>query len=429
MFFIVYSLNSAMNKPLALCALSLLWLSISCSGQSNVSVKSGLWRVVIKNAGGELPFGLDIQPATTPSAGANTYTVYAVNGEERLQLDPATVQGDTIRIPMALFDSEIVAHVSGNALKGYWKRRRVEQQYQTLPFEGQYGAAARFKPTTTDQANGILTGTWSATFSAPDGSEAYPAVGVFKQAGNQLTGTFLTETGDYRYLAGNVYGDSLLLSCFDGSHLFTFKAKHNPLNRTLKGDFWAGVAGHEIWTAKLDPKAALPDPATLTYIKEGQTFSFAFPQPGGKQVSLNDERFKNKVTIVQILGTWCPNCMDETRFLAPWYKRNQKRGVEIVGLAFEKTLNMAESGPKIQRMKERFGVGYPVVLAGTNDKAEASKALPALNRVVAFPTTIFIDKKGNVRHIHTGFSGPGTGKYYDQYVEEFNRLIDKLLAE
>ena len=80
-------------------------------------------------------------------------------------------------------------------------------------------------------------------------------------------------------------------------------------------------------------------------------------------------------------------------------------------------------------MKERFGVDYPVLLAGTNDKAEASKALPALNRVVAFPTTIFIDKKGKVRHIHTGFSGPGTGKYYDQYIGEYNRLIDKLLAE
>jgi hypothetical protein len=80
-------------------------------------------------------------------------------------------------------------------------------------------------------------------------------------------------------------------------------------------------------------------------------------------------------------------------------------------------------------MSERFDIQYPVLLAGTNDKAEASKVLPALNSVVAFPTTIFVDKKGTVRHIHTGFSGPGTGVYYDQYVGEFNSLIDKLLAE
>ncbi|OIN57880.1 TlpA disulfide reductase family protein [Arsenicibacter rosenii] len=417
-----------MKKILTICLLAFAGMPVLVSAQSTASVKSGAWRAVIKNAGGELPFGLDVQPTADPAKGVHTYTVYAVNGAERLPMDAASMQGDTLRIPMALFDSEIVAHVSGNTMKGYWKRRRVAQQYQTLPFEAQYGTAARFKPTTTDQAKASFGGTWAVTFSEPDGSGAYPAVGIFKQTGNQVTGTFLTETGDYRYLAGNVYGDSLLLSCFDGSHLFTFKAKQNA-DRTLKGDFWAGVAGHEIWTAKPDPKAALPDPAKLTYIKEGQSFAFSFPQPDGKQLSLNDERFNGKVTVVQILGTWCPNCMDETRFLAPWYKRNQKRGVEIVGLAFEKTADLAESGPKIQRMKERFGVEYPVLLAGTSDKAQASKALPALNRVVAFPTTIFIDKKGKVRHIHTGFSGPGTGKYYDQYIGEYNRLIDKLLAE
>ena len=121
--------------------------------------------------------------------------------------------------------------------------------------------------------------------------------------------------------------------------------------------------------------------------------------------------------------------MDETKFLIPWYQKNKQRGVEVLGLAFERSPEMAVSGPKITRMKERFQIDYPVVLAGSNDKAEASKALPDLNAVLAFPTTIFIDKKGKVRHIHTGFSGPGTGKYYDRYVEEFNRLVDKLLAE
>ena len=121
--------------------------------------------------------------------------------------------------------------------------------------------------------------------------------------------------------------------------------------------------------------------------------------------------------------------MDETNFLSPWYKRNRSRGVEVLGLAFERSAAMAVSGPKIERMKKRFNIDYPIVLAGTNDKAEASKALPDLNAVVAFPTTIFIDKKGKVRQIHTGFSGPGTGKFYDQYVSEFNRLIDKLVAE
>ncbi|WP_460974432.1 TlpA disulfide reductase family protein [Spirosoma knui] len=405
--------------------------AITCSGQST-SVKPGQYRAVLKTRGGELPFGLDIQPSGTDT---KTYTVFALNGNERLKMDPATVQGDSLRIPMALFESELVAKIDDNTsgvatLRGVWRRRRAGQQYQTLPFEAQQGYTYRFAPS-SEAAPANLSGKWATNFDSKTGRvDTVNAVGVFDQKGNRVTGTFLTPTGDYRYLDGNVVGDSLFLSCFDGSHLFLFKAKHNPATKTLTGGFWSGVSGYESWVARFDPKAELPDPAKLTYLKPGaKTLTFSFPEPNGKMVSLADDRFKNKVTIVQILGTWCPNCMDETNFLSPWYKRNKQRGVEVVGLAFERSAALAESGPKIERMKQRFQIDYPVVLAGTNDKAQASKALPDLNAVVAFPTTLFIDKKGQVRHIHTGFSGPGTGKYYDQYVEEFNRLVDKLLSE
>ncbi len=417
-----------MKKLLPIAAVVLLSLPTACSGQSSpASVKPGQYRAVLKTSGGELPFGLDIQ---RNAAQPNGYTVFALNGNERLPMDPATVQGDSLRIPMALFDSELIAKIDGNTLRGVWRRRRAGQQYQTLPFEAKPGYNYRFvadnKATATN-----LTGKWATDFGSKTGRvDTVNAVGVFEQKGNRLVGTFLTPTGDYRYLDGNVVGDSLFLSCFDGSHVYLFKAKHDPATKTLTGGHWAGVSGYEPWTAKFDPKAELPDAAKLTYLKPGaQTLNFSFPEPSGKTVSLADPRFKNKVTVVQILGSWCPNCMDETNFLSPWYKRNKQRGVEIVGLAFERSPEMAESGPKIERMKERFKIDYPVVLAGTNDKAKASKALPDLNAVVAFPTTLIIDKKGQVRHIHTGFSGPGTGKYYDQYVDEFNRLIDKLVSE
>ncbi|GAB3729243.1 peroxiredoxin family protein [Spirosoma lituiforme] len=418
-----------MKHLLSLAAMSLLVLPAACSGQSTpATVKPGLYRAVLKTKGGELPFGLDIQPM---KGDARTYSVFAINGNERLPMDPATVQGDSIRIPMSLFESELVAKIDGNRLRGEWRRRRTAQQVQTLPFDAQQGLTYRFKTEGKPAPKANLTGTWATNFGSKTGKvDTVNAVGVFAQKGNKLSGTFLTPTGDYRYLDGNVVGDSLFLSCFDGSHLYLFKAGYDAATRTLTGGQWAGVSGYESWVARLDPKADLPDPAKLTYLKPGaKTLTFSFPEPGGKIVSNTDPRFKNKVTIVQIMGSWCPNCMDETNFMSPWYKRNKQRGVELVGLSFERSPNMAESGPKIERMKQRFNIDYPVVLAGTNDKAQASKALPELNAVVAFPTTIFIDKKGQVRHIHTGFSGPGTGKYYDQYVEEFNRLVDKLLAE
>ena len=423
-----------MQKILYLAAFGLLSLPTACSGQSSpTTVKPGTYRAMLKTRAGELPVGLDSQPvANKPDA----YTVFALNGDERLPMDPATVQGDSIRIPMALFESELVAKIDGNTLRGEWRRRRTAQQILRLPFEAQLGLKYRFTPE-GKSATANLTGNWATDFDTRTGRvDSTDAVGVFGQTGNRLTGTFLTPTGDYRYLEGNVFGDSLFLSCFDGgSHLYLFKAKYNAATKTLTGGFWSGVSGYESWVARLDANAKLPDPTTLTYLKPGaKTINVSFPEPSrgdgpGKTVSLADPRFKNKVTVVQILGSWCPNCMDETNFLSPWYKRNKSRGVEVLGLAFERSADMAVSGPKIERMKERFRIDYPVVLAGTNDKAQASKALPDLNAVVAFPTTIFVDKKGQVRHIHTGFSGPGTGKYYDQYVDEFNRLVDKLLAE
>lgn len=417
-----------MKKILPFAFVCSLLTLVACSNQSKpATVEAGQYRAVLQTPGGPLPFGLDIQPiANEPGM----YTVFALNGSERLPLDSAKVTGDTLRISAGLFESELVAKVDGKTLRGQWRRHRTPQEVVTLPFEATAGYDYRFaKDAGTASAN--LSGTWAVNFNDTTGRvDTVNAVGIFKQTGNQITGTFLTPTGDYRYLAGNVVGDSLLLSCFDGSHVFLFKARHNAKTNMLTGGFWAGASYYEPWAARLAPNAKLPDPASLTYLKPGsKTLNVSFPEPNGTVVSLNDPRFKGKVTIVQIMGSWCPNCMDETNFLSPWYKRNSSRGVEVLGLAFERSADMTVSGPKIERMKQRFAIDYPIVLAGTNDKAEASKALPELNAVVAFPTTIIIDKKGNVRQIHTGFSGPGTGKFYDQYVADFNRLIDKLVAE
>jgi thiol-disulfide isomerase/thioredoxin len=404
----------------------LLTLLSGCSGNlanntPESALAAGHWRAVIQSPGGELPFGLEISPKTD-----STYSVYALNGEERLQLDDATQVGDSVRISMDVFDAEILAKPAGHTLTGRYSRYLPGYTIR-MPFTAQHGLEYRFTDNSQAPAADI-SGKWAVTFR--NGEKTYPAVGVFEQNGTQLNGTFLTSTGDYRYLAGNVSGDSVYLSSFDGNHVYLFKAAIAAAGRQLSGDFWAGTRSHETWTATRDENATLPDANTLTYLKEGyNTLSFTFPDPSGKKVSLDDPQFRNKVVIVQLLGTWCPNCMDETKFLAPWYRQNKDRGLEIIGLAYERQPELEVSGPKIERMKKRFNVEYPVLLAGTDNKEVASSSLPMLNAVLAFPTTIFIDRQGKVRRIHTGFSGPGTGKYYEEFVEEFTRFTDELLAE
>ncbi len=399
----------------------LCFLISSCKTENKVAVKTGLWRAVIESPGGELPFGLDIGRKND-----TTFTVYAINGQERLPMDEAHLRGDSLHIPMDLFDARIVAAVNDTLLTGYY-RKDNPNRVTRMPFSAKHGITYRFKPVKA-QPQASVTGKWAVTFrSEKDSSQA---VGVFEQQGTQVTGTFLTPTGDYRYLAGALQGNQLLLSCFDGTHLYLFKSRLDSTNNCMEGEFWSGATGYEKWTARRDDQAALPDANQLTFLKKGyDKIDFTFPDLNGHPVSIKDPKYQNKVVIVQILGSWCPNCMDETNFLAPWYQQHKNRGVEIIGLAYEKVPTLAFSGPKLERMKNRFGIEYDVLLAGLNKTDSVAASLPMLENVMSFPTTIFIDRQGKVRRIHTGFSGPGTGKYYDEFVTEFNQFVNLLLNE
>jgi thiol-disulfide isomerase/thioredoxin len=379
------------------------------------------WRAALTRSGNELPFGLDISPKAN-----GKFDVYVLNGSERLLMDQAYIDSkDSLHIPMAIFDADLVMAVKDNLLVGWYKRFRNNQWVNNLPFKAVKGELYQFvkKPIATTHN---VSGKYQAFFMKPNG-DSTRAVALMSQTGTKLTGTFLTATGDYRYLAGDVVGDSLFLSCYDGSHVYMFRAA--IVENRLVGGLWAGAMGFQVWKATKDDNASLPDPTSLAVLKPGyDRLDFSFPDSKGNVLSIKNPRYENKVVVLQIMGTWCPNCMDETRFLAPWYSKNARRGVEVIGLAFERSSDLKVSGPKLDFMQKRFQIGYPLLLAGTND-TDAGKSLPQLSRIAGYPTTIFIDKKGKVRKIHTGFSGPGTGKFYDEYIDEFNALINKLLSE
>ncbi|WP_373514386.1 peroxiredoxin family protein [Persicitalea sp.] len=413
-------------KKLSFWIFALVGLSLAaCDSPSTTTIKNGTWRATLLRDGHTLPFLLDIE---TNSDG-QTYSAYALNGTERFKMDTAYVENDSLHIPVELYDSELIGKIGEDKLTGVWRESRPGQPVGELPFEAVYGQAYRFFEQGIIASGVSVGGKWAVKFVTENPADSYEAVGIFEQKGSELTGTFLTPTGDYRYLAGNVKGDSMYLSCFDGTHVFLFTAALQS-DGTLSGEAFYGLTSYETWTARPDANAKLPDANTLTFIKPGyDSFDFKFPNADGNMVSLQDAAFKNKVVVVQIMGSWCPNCMDETRFLAPWYKKNRDRGVEIVGLAFERSGKLEDSAPKLRKMAQRYDVYYPMLLAGTSDKDSAAASLPMLNHVMSFPTTIVLDKKHNVRNIHTGFSGPGTGKYYDEFVADFNRLVDKLVQE
>jgi peroxiredoxin len=400
--------------------LILLSTLFSCSSSDTpASLADGRWRGVVSLPEQELPFNFDVEKDSK-----GNYRIYLINAGERLALDSVITKGDSVYIPMHIFDAQITGKFTHTSIEGVWTKNYAENY--NIPFKAVHGQDYRFKSNNHESGTNI-NGKYAIRFA--DRPDSLLSVGVFEQEGNKLTGTVLTRTGDYRYLEGIVDGKEMKLSAFDGEHAYLLTA-------TIQGDsltnglFWSGKAKGRSWSAIKDPTAALPDPTSLTYLKKGyDKIDFRFPGAQSGTVSLDDPKYKGKVVILQLSGTWCPNCMDETKFLAPWYEKNKDRGVEIIGLAYEKKADLAYARERVQKMKQRLKVGYDYAIAGTADNESASKSLPMLNQVMSFPTTIFIDRAGHVRKIHTGFSGPGTGKYYTDFVEEFNLFVDKLAKE
>lgn len=395
----------------------------ACQPAGIADLQSGIWRATLKTETGvEIPFNFEL------SDSAGKKIIHIINGKERFRVDEIVQEGDSIRIQMPLFDSEIKAVLDGKQLSGKWVKHLATTDV-AMDFAAQHDVDWRFFEA-SPSAKIDLTGKWSTTFISADGKDTTVAIGQFSQEGSKLYGTFLTTTGDYRFLEGSVSGDKFYLSCFDGSHAYLFSGKVKG-NTISDGKMYSGYSAIENWTATKDDQAVLPDAYSLVGLKPGyKTIDFSFHDLDGKPVSLKDSEFKNKVVIVQFFGSWCPNCMDETAFMVPFYNRYKDKGLAVVGLGYERTTDAERSRKNINRLKDRFQVPYPLLITGyTNDKVEVVKSIPMLNGFMAFPTTIIIDKKGEVRKIHTGFSGPGTGKYYTEFAEEFEKLIQDLLAE
>ena len=385
------------------------------------AVQMGTYRGVLTVPGGDLPFGFVLEQQGPSVVG------YLVNGPERLPLNEVKVSGTHLEILMPGYENRLLAEANGPSLRGEVVLDKLGGKQQHVPFQAQLGQDYRFFPAAATDTPSVA-GRWAVTFTDDKGATEKD-VGEFTQTQDVVTGTILTDTGDHRYLAGQVHDGQLYLSTFDGAHVYLYKAKINTDGNSLDGDHWSGTAYHEKMAATRDANAALPDAYSLTSMHGTQHFDFAFPDLAGSTVSSRDPQFQNKVMIIAIAGSWCPNCHDEAAFLEPLYREYRPKGVEVVSLMFEHFGDFPHAAEAAQRFKQHYGIEYTTLIAGISDKDEASKKLPMLDRVYGFPTTIFIDKKGVVRKIHTGFSGPATGDHYTQFTSEVKATLDQLLAE
>ena len=382
---------------------------------------AGLWRGVLQSPGGELPFGIQMAKTSTG------YEAKILNGTERVDTSGVVVNGNQVEIQFSWYDARIKASydADSNSLSGEWSKTAAGM-ISSLPFSATKGYPYRFEKNSENQSPTQVAGIWQAEFVDED--ETSVAVGEFKQSGQKVNGTFLTPTGDYRFLSGHAIGGRLKLSAFDGAHAFLFDAK--LVDGQLSGGFWSRDSYQATWTAELNDQAydVLPDSWDMVKITtEDNTVSFAFEDLNGQLVQLSDQRFKNKPVLINLFGTWCPNCNDEAPVLAKFYDQYHADGLEIVGLAFEFTEDVTRDRKQIAEFKQRYGIQYPLLRAGINDKKEAAKVLGFLDKVVAYPTSIFLNRDHQVVNIHSGFAGPGTGEHFNELVKDLEAQIKAIV--
>ena len=376
----------------------------------------------VYNPEDELPFFFEV---TYPESSNKPY-LEIINGTERIRIDEVywgrnlNTAEDTVFIDFELFDSHIRGIIREGIIEGEWVVRN-KPNYK-IPFSAHFGKKDKFLvvPATPSKD---LTGQWDCTFDL-NLAKTSKAIAEFKQDGSYLQGTFRTPTGDHRYLDGTVTGNKFYLSTFDGSHAYLFFGKIE--GDSLIGSYKSGNHFLSLWTGTKNPAADLPSPLQMNK-GTGVPVDFSFQDQDGNIKSLS--HYKNSIQILQVMGTWCPNCYDETKFLIQYLKDNPDLDLGITGLACERHRDSTKALNALKIYKKKMEVPYDILLASTTtNKAATSRQLPFLDSVIAYPTMIILDKDRAIRYIHTGFDGPATSRY-QAFVKEFDQTIKSLINQ
>jgi thiol-disulfide isomerase/thioredoxin len=410
-----------MQRNVFRAALLLLVAGIAACNPRVDAPQIGLYRAVLRLPGGDTPFGLEIAQEN------EKYVLFLINSAERTRVDNVKVADGQLTAVFPGYENTLRAQMHRNALEGDVTLIKAGGKEQVIPFAAKLGETYRFYAESSSD-NADVDGTWEATFSNDEGKTS-KAILLLRQEHDRVSGTVMTPTGDHRFLEGQVHGDELQLSTFAGGLAYLYKLKVGAKG-ALEGDYWQGLASHEKVAAVRNDAATLDGAGERTTLRDtSRPLDFTFPDVDGKPVSLSDERFRGKVVLVTLGGTWCPNCHDEAQFLAPVYREYRERGFEIIALMFERHGEFEKAARAVRGYRDDLGIEFPTLVAGLSETDEASKALPMLSGIYGYPTAIMVDRNGTVRSIHTGFAGPATGRHHAEYVQEFRDEVERLLAE
>jgi thiol-disulfide isomerase/thioredoxin len=383
-----------------------------------------MWDAIVIVSQAEIPFRFEIA-----GAGQNIRGFF-FEGEKKIGSTSGRFANGEVTFDYEFLNSTLTAKLEDGELRGTYHYNR--KNGRVYPFR-----ARRFVPGSPEQGKvPQVAGNWEMKpldvdpqTAAKDPSATLSWNLYLRQSGREVTGSILRVDGDTGNLSGRWRGDKLVLSHFAGERPVLFEGRWQPdgtLDVTMYGKYkYLAVRSSEA-RAKGIPEP--PDPSRFTSVKDpSKPFHFRFADINGKEVSDSDSRFKGKVVLLSIGGTWCPNCREETPLLLDLYKEFHAQGLEIVGLNFEATGDRVEDKPRIASFIKEFGIPYPILYAGgTSDLHEK---LPQLVNFGAYPTSVYLGRDGLVKSVHAGFASDATGEAHTELQREVRILIQRLIAE
>jgi thiol-disulfide isomerase/thioredoxin len=383
-------------------------LSLGCSAPSI----QGRWDAVVVVNDVEIPFRFEI--AQTESGVSGSF----FNGGERIESTSGGFTDHTLTLAYDHYASRLEARLIDGRLEGRYERARG------APFPFRATPAATRAPADADAPS--INGLWHIPVKSSKGEAAWRF--IVHQTGPEVSAAILRVDGDTGALTGRYQRGKFVLSHFSGQRPALMEVTLEP-DGTLailqdKRTRMTAVREQEADARRVaDPT----DPSRHSFARNAsERFTFSFPDADGRTVSSDDERFRNKVVIVSITGTWCPNCHDEAPFLTELYEAYRGLGLEIVALSFEEAAQL-QNPARLKAYAARYGIDYPMLLAGIPD--QLTEKVPQIENLNSFPTTIFLGRDGLVREVHAGFPSKASGRFYTETRDAIRHLVEQLLAE
>jgi thiol-disulfide isomerase/thioredoxin len=379
----------------------------------------GRWDATLTVNGAVIPFRLDISGDGATLKG----TLY--NGDDKEFTTQASYENGTLVLNQEHYLTKITATLKDGELQG-----KIQMRNDQKP-EGSAFSAKRYVAEAAAAADApSIAGNWIVPYESPKGEKAWRF--IVKQTGAEVTAAILRVDGDTGALTGTFHDGKWQLSHFDGSRPYLLEvtpAKDGSLALSQKG---GGPRQGNLTAYREDVAQAkgLPAPAdytTHTTMKDpNEVFAYSFHDVSGKVLSNEDPKFKGKVVLAIVTGTWCPNCHDEAQYLVQLYQKYRAQGLEIVALDFEEPEQQDDLN-RVRAFMKQYGVEYTYLIAGA--PAEMWEKVPQAVNLNTWPATLFVGRDGRVKHIHAGFAAPASGEFNDQLKQEFTSNIEKLLAE